>query len=92
MSHLDSSPCVFLPEQEGLLKSLLSSGSATSPEEYRLQPHVSLLGLKGFKVPLISPSFLHSAIDKPGQGLGGLMFEVRTGGSYVSHRKKVFFL
>lgn len=52
-----------ISKAEGLLKSLLSSGSAASPEENKPEPHVSLPGLKGFKVPLISTSFLCSARD-----------------------------
>lgn len=74
---------------EGLLKSLLSSGSATSPEENRLEPYVSLKGLKGFKVPLISPSFLHSAIDSPVRDWE-FDDEVRAEATYVSHCKRRF--
>lgn len=77
---------------EGLLKSLLSSECARSPERNMLKPRVSLSGLKGFKVPLISPSFLRSARDNQVRDWGGvwcLKSELQE--SYVSHCKGLVF-
>lgn len=83
----------------GLLKSLLSSGSAASPEENRpeplpsspLPPHPSrLVSLGRVREGLKCHWFLHRA--RSGTGVVGLMFEVSTGASSASRCKELFLV